>query len=284
MPVGALKNKLNIHSIPNGRAVGPHPRPESQREKHIAQLSIVPVVSRRIESKQRGDAFLIHIEPRDEMVSAHTRRRREWRQKELRRHRRIVPARSASGTGTNRAACARSYARPDSATTSRTRTRCARSPRAGAGSRRGRARLRRSSGGLRSRRRRRRNDNRLWRHDRLGWHHCEGCVGNRLDSHVLQTLSPAVTAVPSASSASRTRPARTNGVLACEIMRRKRIENEEDYQRMHKKRGGDTLPPPLPLAPARYADWRPVVLIYYGVSLGDTPMTFTPAPRATSIA
>jgi hypothetical protein len=54
---------------------------------------------------------------------------------------------------------------------------------------------------------------------------------------------------------------------------------------MRKKRGGDTLPPPLSLA--RYAYRRPVAFSYWagaGVSFGETPMTFTPAPRATSIA
>lgn len=51
---------------------------------------------------------------------------------------------------------------------------------------------------------------------------------------------------------------------------------------MRKKRGGDTLPPPLFLA--RYAYRRPVFLNYWaGVSFGETPMTFTPAPRAMSI-
>jgi hypothetical protein len=65
-------------------------------------------------------------------------------------------------------------------------------------------------------------------------------------------------------------------------MRCQWIENQDDDERMHKKRGGDTFPPPLPLA--RYANWRPIALFYCVGSFGDTPMTFTPAPRATSIA
>lgn len=68
-----------------------------------------------------------------------------------------------------------------------------------------------------------------------------------------------------------------------EIVSRCRIEYEEQDEGMSKKRGSGTLPPPLSLA--RYSDRRPIPSLYVdGWSFGDTPITFTPAPRATSIA
>jgi hypothetical protein len=218
------------------------------------------------------------------MVSPDTRRSRKRRQKELRRSRWVIPRRPASRSRTHRAARARSGARPHSSSTARTSAGGSRVPSARA--RRGRARV-----WLSGSRRRLRRWSRWWRDDWFRWlgrfwrHHCGGCVRNRLDSHVLQSLASRIATTSSASAARGTGTTGTKRVLTLEILRRKGIENQEDDERMHKKRGGDTLPPPLPLAPARYADWRPIALFYCaGASLGDTPMTFTPAPRATSIA
>jgi len=63
-----------------------------------------------------------------------------------------------------------------------------------------------------------------------------------------------------ATTSGRTRTTAANGVLALELIRGERIENEKNYQRMRKKRGGDTLPPPLSLA--GYPDRRPIALFY----------------------
>jgi len=217
------------------------------------------------------------------MVSPDARRSRKRRQEKLRRSRRVVPSWSTSCARTHRAARASSDARSDSSATARSRAGCpgiaatrAWCGRARAGLSRSRRRLRRRSWRWR--------DDWLWRHDRFRRHHRRRCVRNRFESHVLQALASSITTASASSTACRTGTARTKGVLTLEIMRRKRIENQEDDERMGKKRGGDTLPPPLPLAPARYADWRPIARFYCVGSFGDTPMTFTPAPRATSIA
>ena len=218
------------------------------------------------------------------MVSPDARRSRKRRQKELRRSRWVVPCRPASCARTNRAARARSS--PRAYSSARARTGAGRSCISATRARRSRARIWLSSNCSRLRRWSRwRRDDWFRRLDRLGRNHCCGCVCDWLDSHVLQPLASRIATTTPATSARGTGPTGTKRVLSLEILRRKRIENQEDYERMHKKRGGDTLPPPLPFAPARYADWRPKALFYCaGASLGDTPMTFTPAPRATSIA
>jgi hypothetical protein len=107
------------------------------------------------------------------------------------------------------------------------------------------------------------------------------CVGRGLQPNELKSLT-AVCASPAATT-SRPGSATTLCMLALEVLRRReRVQNQEDDYRMHKKRGGDTLPPPL--SSAWYADWRTIVRFYYVVSFGDMPITLTPAPREISIA
>jgi hypothetical protein len=194
------------------------------------------------------------------MVPPHARRSRKRRQEELRRSRRIIPCRTATSPRTHRAAGARSGARSYSSTSART---CAgRSGIPATRTRRGRARVWLSSTRIGLWRRCRwRGDNWFWGLDRLWWYHCGSCVRDWLDSHILQPLASRIATTTPTTSTRRTRPTGTKCVLALEILRRKGVENQEDDDRMHKKRGGDTLPPPLPLAPARYADWRPIFLI-----------------------
>ena len=216
------------------------------------------------------------------MVSSEAWWGRKRRQEELRGRRRIVSSRTAASARTHRAASAGSNARSCSSAAAGPGSGCPCV--SGTHPRRGRARARLRSRSRRLRRSWRWNHNWLGRLDRFWWYYCGGCVRDRLELHVLQTLPARIATTSASSTARRAGTARTKGVLALEIVRRERIQNQQDDERMHKKRGGDTLPPPLPLAPARYADWRPIALFYCVASLGDTPMTFTPAPRATSIA
>jgi hypothetical protein len=48
--------------------------------------------------------------------------------------------------------------------------------------------------------------------------------------------------------------------LTLELIRGEWVQNQKDYERMRKKRGGDTLPPPLSFA--GYTDRRPIALFY----------------------
>ena len=125
-----------------------------------------------------------------------------------------------------------------------------------------------------------RSDDRLRRLDRFWRNHGRCRVGHGLDPYELKSLAPAV-----ASSTTAARGTRTSGpfsMLCLEITRRNRIQHREDDYGMDKKRGGDTLPPPLSLA--RNTDRRPILIGRYDPSLGDMPITLTPAPRDTSIA
>ena len=103
--------------------------------------------------------------------------------------------------------------------------------------------------------------------------------------HVPEALARSeITRARAASAAAcRSRSPATYRDLSLESVLSGGIKNQNENQQMSKKRGSGTLPPPLSLA--RYTDRRPISSIYVdGCSLGDTPMTFTPAPRATSIA
>ncbi len=120
---------------------------------------------------------------------------------------------------------------------------------------------------------------------RRGGDYCRRIRRRRLDLHEPEPfLRSATGAARSASPAARgSRPATPNRRLGFEISACNGEQHEKNDQRMGKKRGGDTLPPPL--FPGWYAD-RGSVPVTYGAaaSFGDTPITFTPAPRATSIA
>lgn len=196
------------------------------------------------------------------------------------RGRRIARARTTAGSWSIRSACPCADSRASAATTSRTRARgaCRSSSRTGAG----RCRSRRLSGDHRRWRwcRRRRSGNWRRRYDRFRRYNLGRCIRCRLlESDVLQSVT-----TRAATAATRgTGTPSANGGRPLEILLRNRIKDEHDYEQMRKKRGGDTLPPPLSLA--RYAYRRPVALSYWaGASFGETPMTFTPAPRDTSIA
>ena len=102
----------------------------------------------------------------------------------------------------------------------------------------------------------------------------------------MKTLSSSLVACArlASPSAGRPCPATTNGRLALEIVLRDRPDQESYDKRMRKERGDGALPPPLSLG--RNSDRRPIALLYVdgAASFGETPMTLTPAPRATSIA
>lgn len=201
---------------------------------------------------------------------------------------RIILTGPTSGSGARCASGSCTDSRPNSAARSRA---CPASPRAacpGAGSLhcgscRGCSRCNRLNDGFVNRRRCRlgRWDDGSWR----GSNEQSGvrCRGAQL--HVLQSLTRcAITASgTSASAASGSRPAAAYGWLSLEAATRGGIDNQKEDERMSKKRGSGTLPPPLSLA--RYPDRRPIPSLYVdGWSFGETPITFTPAPRATSIA
>lgn len=128
----------------------------------------------------------------------------------------------------------------------------------------------------------------LWRRDHRSWRRSDDGSGIRrgcsqLD--ILQSLagSEVGTAGASASAPSWSRATATDSRLSFKIVLRYWIDDQQQDEGMSKKRGSGTLPPPLSLA--RYTDRRPIPSLYVdGWSFGDTPITFTPAPRATSIA
>jgi hypothetical protein len=104
-------------------------------------------------------------------------------------------------------------------------------------------------------------------------------------------LQPLTGSALGASRASSATPCGTRSAATLSRLRLKSVlgrgkKNQKKNERMRKKRGGEFLPPPLSLY--WNPDRRPVTLFYVagaaGVSFGDIPMTFTPAPRATSIA
>jgi len=84
--------------------------------------------------------------------------------------------------------------------------------------------------------------------------------GPKLD--VLEPLSRCAVACPRASSASAggTRTTSTDGGLSLEVVLRCGIQDQENDERMSKKRGSGALPPPLSLA--RYSDRRPIPSFY----------------------
>jgi len=225
------------------------------------------------------------------MVALDASRSGQRRQEKLRRCRRIRSRRATARAWTNRASCPRADARSNPAARSGPGPGSAARPGSNTccGSRRHHTRLRR---GRRSNRRRR-GDDRLWWLE-LWRNHFLHCIGGRLERHVLQTLLRARAAAASTSATGGAGSATPERGLALELIRGEWVQNQENDQGMRKKRGGDTLPPPLSLA--RNADRRAIASfstragrrrfarLYCVVSFGETPMTFTPAPRATSIA
>jgi hypothetical protein len=233
------------------------------------------------------------------MVALECRRRGERRQKELSRRRRICRARPPAGSWPSSRASPRADSGADTSPASRACTSGSRT--AGSGSRphgsctgsrwRG---SRRSSRLRRGWRRRDRSRNRLWRSD--DWNRRRRNLrrrigrGRRPKPNVAEPACPGRVAAPRASSAAACGALSPSSQcrLSLESVLRGRYQNQEQDERMCKKRGGDLFPPPLSLA--WYSDRRPIVPFYVagapgaGVSFGDTPMTFTPAPRATSIA
>jgi hypothetical protein len=130
---------------------------------------------------------------------------------------------------------------------------------------------------------------RRWRSDFRHWRRSDdrSCIrGCCLERDILKPFSRREVA-GTGRSTTPTRRTRTSAAycgIGFESSLRRRINNEKKNQRMSKKRGSGSLPPPLSLA--RYSNRRPISPFYVdgAGSFGDTPMTFTPAPRATSIA
>jgi hypothetical protein len=214
------------------------------------------------------------------MKTLERRRSRQRRKKELRRSRRIILAGPAARSRTIPGSRPRTDTRSNSTTTSRTRSRGARVASSSPRTRRCRRHGLRCWSSRLHRQRRRHNRRRLRRDNRLGSHNFGRGVSRwSLQLHELKPI-----AARPASAATR-RTGATSASCGCSLVvsLRDGNENQQNDECMHKKRGGDTLPPPLSLA--RYADRWPIGLSYWaGVSFGETPMTFTPAPRATSIA
>lgn len=289
-PPPRLKNELNINGIPNRRPIHPHPRPEPQRQQHFFEPPIVPPVTRGIESNKGGFPFLIDIEVRGEVVPSQRRGRRKRRQKELSWTRRITLTRATTGAGAVSRAGPRSNARSDATSTSRS---CAGAA-ACTGARPRIAGTRRI--GLGWLRRGRRSDGRCCRHSYEALRRLDrrfdrrdqrrGVGGRWPETNETQPFGCTSRCAPRSSSttASGTRPASAHCGLRLEPGAGDWKKNQQNDQRMGKKRGGDTLPPPL-FSFDWYADRRPVPVTYAPAgSFGDTPITFTPAPRATSIA
>ena len=222
------------------------------------------------------------------MVALQRCGRRKWWKEKLCRSWRVIRPRPSSCSRTDTTSCPRPHAGayPSSGSwtgTSRPRTS---SPRArtldsGPGSRCCRCHRLKKRFWIRHR-------CRLWRRNdgrRRRSYDCSsiGRRGAKLD--VLKSLTRgSIPAAGAAASTSRgTGSAATDGGRTLEIVLRGGIKNENQNERMRKERGGGSFPPPLSLA--RYSYRRPIPSVYVdGDSFGDTPMTFTPAPRAASIA
>jgi hypothetical protein len=274
------EDELNVHSVAYRRTIGANAGTKAERQQDVAQLSIVRIVPRWIESQQGRIPFLVNVEPRCQMISLDARRCGKRRKKELRGRGRIISRGSAASA--RPAVASGSWPDPRTRPTSASGT-SARGARVSAPacsgdycSHTGRS----CRGRLRSCRDRR--SDRLWRRDNDLWRNYSRrrISDGLLDSDEVQALFPSLTAA-STTPTRRTGATSALRVLPLEIVRGERIKNQEDDYRMHKKRGGDTLPPPL--SSTWYADWRPIANAYF-CSFGDTPITLTPDPRATSIA
>ena len=224
------------------------------------------------------------------MVTLEGLRSGKRRKEKLRRSRRVVRSRSTTGSGSDTAARPRPYAGTDTASGSRSGASWSRtaSPRAGT----------LNSGAGSWRRWCNRLKERFWiRHRCWFWRRNNGrwrrsndrrSIGRRCAKlYVLKSLTrrsiPAAGAAAATSGGTGSAPADCG--LTLEIVLRRRIEHKNQNEHMRKERGSGSFPPPLSLA--RYSYRRPIPSFYVdgdGDSFGDTPMTFTPAPRATSIA
>jgi hypothetical protein len=214
------------------------------------------------------------------VISLETRWCGERGKKELRRRRGIASRGATTGTRSRAASSSRPRSRSNSTAGARTCARSASISAARAGRSRGRGILRARSRGLRSHGHR--WNWRLGLFSDFRWNHGRCGIRLRLELYELKSLYTFVAARASPAASGRTRPSAAFGMRALEIIRSNRIENQQNDEGMRKKGGGDTLPPPPPLS-ARNADRRSIALVYVA-SFGETPMTFTPAPRATSIA
>ena len=262
-PLLSLKNELDIDRVAHRCAVRLHTRSESKSEKYVAQLSIVATIRRRIEAEQFRGAFLVDVEIRDEVVTSERRRRGERGKKELRRCRRIILRRPSACARTDTTSGSWTDTRADSSSGAGTSAACASSSRTCA-----------SSLHCGARRRSRCRDGRdwlircrlrFWRGDyRCRWRSNDGsCIGRRgLELDVLQSLSRCdiarSRASPSAACGTGTSTPKSRVSLESSPCRG--INDEEQNERMSKKRGSGPFPPPLSLA--RYPDRRPISSIY----------------------
>ena len=196
------------------------------------------------------------------MVSLQRRRRRQRRKKELSWSGWIVLRGSATRSGSCCASSSGSCSRSDSAARARTRT-----ARPGASRSESRSRHRRIR-----RRGRARNGRdrfgfgrlRLWRSH---YRRRRGNDGRRVRSRcleldVLESLSGSYIARSRASSPSTcwTGAAPAKRRISLESDSRRGVNDQKQNERMSKKRGSGSLPPPLSLA--RYPDRRPISSFY----------------------
>jgi hypothetical protein len=60
---------LNIDCVSYRRTIGSNAGTKPKREEHVAELSIVSAIGRRIEAEELGGALLVDIEIRDEVIT-----------------------------------------------------------------------------------------------------------------------------------------------------------------------------------------------------------------------
>ena len=263
-PQLTLENELNIDCIPHWRPIRTHARTEPQREQHVAELSVVSTIRRRIEAEKLRSALFVDVEIRDKVIASQRRRCRKRRKEKLSRSRRIVGTRSAASARSGTSSGSRPNSRSNSS--AGTRTGAAGSRATGSSA----CALHCRSG--RRRRRRDRLDDGLcywWRRDlrlrdrRWRWRNRSrriGCGRAKLD--VLETLaSRALTATRASATATRwSRAATADCGIRLEVVSGRWVEDQYKDKRMSKKRGSGALPPPLSLA--RYSDRRPIPSFY----------------------
>jgi hypothetical protein len=196
------------------------------------------------------------------MVSLQRRRRRKRRKKELSRSGRIVLRRSATGSRSRTTSCSCSCPRSDSTACAGASTAGSRAPRSESSACNRRTRRRGRPGNRRDRSgfcglRFGRSDNGARRGN-----NCSRVRSRRLELDVLESLSRCDIARPGASTPSpcgaRTPSAKCR--VCPEAGSGCGVNDQKQNERMSKKRGSGSLPPPLSLA--RYSDRRPISSFY----------------------
>ena len=271
---------MHIDGIPHRRPIRPHPWPEPQRPQNLRQPAVVSSVPRLVERDQRSVPLFVDVEPRDEVIRLDSVRCGKRRNEKIPQRRRIILARATSGPWPDAAAPPRSHTRSDPAAGARSRSRSPRRARPCA-SRRSEQWIRcRGQGG---------RDGRLWWLLHLGrlhrWNrrrHFRSCRRTGPHSDELQPILARGRRGRAATSAARgAGPSSAYGRLVPEVGDDNGRNDEKKDHRVDENRRGDPFPPLF--LPERQPDRRAITSSYF-TSLGGTPITLTPAPRATSIA